>query len=159
MQIEHQFSHDVSLVYKTLTDPEFLKQRALSLGSLDVRCEVKQEQSACQIMLVQERQINVPSVLSAFVKKIQIATTNEQWQRVGEGFSCDSDTEIDGAPLSIKCSFNLVPNASGSSFTANFQTEAKIIFGKKNLQQHAEKKIAREIQSECDYTDKHLNSL
>ncbi|MFT6408153.1 MAG: hypothetical protein ACJAQ6_001569 [Arenicella sp.] len=71
MQVTHEFNHDIELVFKTLTDPVFLKQRALSLGNLDANCDANGEPSNCQLKLVRQRQINVPAVLSAFVKKFK----------------------------------------------------------------------------------------
>ena len=159
MQVTHEFNHDINLVFKTLTDPAFLKQRALALGSLDANCDSKSAQTTCHVKLVRQRKINVPSVLSAFLKKIQTATTNEQWQQNAEQFNCENSTEIEGAPLSIKGTMSLVPSSSGCVFTANFETKAKIMFGKKKLQQYAGKTIAKELELECQYTQRHLDSL
>ena len=159
MQVTHQFNHDADLVFKTLTDPTFLKQRALALGSLDANCDSNGPSPDCQIELVRQREINVPAVLSAFVKKLQTATTNEQWKQQGEQFSCATATEIEGAPLSIKGTVNLAPKASGCTYTANFETRAKIMFGKKTLQQYAGKTIKKELELECGYTAKYLASL
>ncbi len=158
MRVTHTFSQDIQTVFKTLTDPEFLKQRAIALGSVKASCESDASDHDCKLTLVRERKINVPGVLSAFVKSVQIATTEEHWSLDGDQYECTNTTEIDGAPLSIKGSMTLSPNASGCTFSANFETKARIMFGKKNLQQYAAKTIAKELELECEYTAKHLDS-
>lgn len=159
MQVTYEFQYDINLVFKTLTDSEFLKQRALALGSLDAMCESRGVTPDCHVKLVRERQIKVPAVLSAFLKKIQTATTNEQWAQQERQFSCENSTAIEGAPLSIKGNVSLVPSELGCTFIANFETKAKIMFGKKNLQQYAARTIARELQLECEYTARYFDSL
>jgi len=159
MQVIHEFHHDSNLVYKTLTDAEFLQQRALALGSLEASCDSSGTPADCQVKLIRQREIKVPAVLSAFLKNVQTASTNEHWKQQGDKYSCENSTEIDGAPLSIKGNVSLVPSESGCTFTANFQTKAKIMFGKKKLQQYAGKTIAKELELECQYTEKHLASL
>jgi len=159
MQVTHEFHHDTALVFNTLTDPDFLKQRALALGSLEANCDSHGKQAGRQLTLVRQREINVPSVLSAFLKKVQTATTNEQWQQQDEQYSCNNTTEIDGAPLSIKGNVSLIPNGSGCTFIATFETKAKIMLGKKKLQKYADKTIAKELELECEYTAKYLDSL
>ncbi len=159
MQITHEFEHEINLVFKTLTDPSFLKQRALALGSSSASCNSSGAPSDCQITLVRQREIKVPAVLSAFLKKVQTATTNERWKQNDSQFNCDNSTEIDGAPLSIRGTMSLVPNSKGCQFSANFNTQAKIMFGKKKLQQYADETIAKELELECQYTQKHLDSL
>lgn len=158
MQVSHTFPQDIHTVYQTLTDPEFLKQRAIALGSVNASCESDANDHDCKLTLVRERKINVPGVLSAFVKSVQIATTEEHWSLNGDQYECSNTTEIDGAPLSIIGTMALTPNASGCTFSANFETKAHIMFGKKNLQQYAAKTIAKELELECEYTAKHLGS-
>ncbi len=159
MQITHEFKHDIDLVFSTLTDPDFLKQRALSLGSVEVSCDLSGSLPEFQIKLVRQREITIPAVLSAFLKKVQTATTQEHWQQSAKQYRCENATEIDGAPLSITGTMQLIPSASGCTYIANFDTHAKIMFGKKNLQKYAAKTIAKEIELECNYTSKYLDSL
>jgi hypothetical protein len=159
MKITHEFHHDINLVFKTLTDPVFLKQRALELGSIDASCDCQGAQPDLQIRLVRQREIKIPAVLSAFLKKVQTASTNEHWTHEGEQYNCENSTEIDGAPLSIKGNVNLAPSSSGCTYTANFETTAKIIFGKKKLQQYAGKTIKKELELECEYTQTALESM
>jgi hypothetical protein len=159
MKITYQFHHDINLVFKTLTDPIFLKQRALALGSLDASCDYQGNQSDIQIKLVRQREIKIPAVLSAFLKKVQTASTNEHWTQKGERFECENSTEIDGAPLSINGRVSLTPTSSGCLYTADFETTAKIMFGKKKLQQYAGKTIKKELELECEYTQKILDSV
>ncbi len=158
MQVTHTFPQDIQTVFKTLTDPEFLKQRAIALGSAKASCESYVSDHHCQLTLVRERKINVPGVLSAFVKSVQIATTEEHWSLNGDQYECSNNTEIDGAPLSIKGSMTLTPNENGCTLSASFETKARIMFGKKNLQQYAAKTISKELELECEYTAKHLGS-
>lgn len=158
MQITHTFSQDSQTVFETLTNAEFLKQRAIALGSVTASCESDANDRDCKLTLVRERKINVPRVLTAFVKSVQIATTEEHWSLDGGQYRCTNTTEIDGAPLSIKGIITLAPNDSGCTLTANFETKARIMFGKKNLQQYAAKTIAKELELEFEYTAKHLNS-
>lgn len=158
MQVTREFHHPIVQVFKTLTDAIFLKQRALALGSLEANCSVSGSESNYQVELVRQREIKVPAALSAFLKKPQIATTIEQWQHQDEQYSCQNTADIDGAPLSIKGSVRLVPNDSGCIFTAEFESKAKIMFGKKTLQQYAGETILKELQLECQYTEKHLAS-
>lgn len=136
-----------------------MKQRALALGSLDANCDSRGALPDYQVKLVRKREINVPMVLSAFLKKIQTATTHEQWMQVNTRFNCENSTEIDGAPLRIIGKVSLIQSESGYTFVAGFETKAKIMFGKKKLRQYAAKTISREIELECEYTAKHLNSL
>jgi len=159
MRVTHEFKHDINLVFKTLTDPSFLKQRALALGSLSASCDSNGTPSDRQVTLIRQREIKVPAVLSAFLKKVQTATTNEQWKQNDNQFNCDNSTEIEGAPLSIQGTVNLVPSSTGCQFSANFITKAKIMFGKRKLQQYANKTIVKELELECQYTQKHLDSL
>lgn len=159
MRVVHEFQYDINLVFKTLTDPVFLKQRALTLGSLDARCSSDGTEPELQLSLVREREIDIPAVLSAFLKKTQTATTNESWTQDGEGFSCENSTEIDGAPLSITGNVRLTPSELGCIYTAHFETTAKIMFGKKTLQQYAGKTIEKELELECEYTQTYLESL
>lgn len=158
MQVTHEFHHPIEQVFKTLTDAIFLKQRALALGSLEANCSVSGSKSNYQVELVRQREIKVPAVLSAFLKKLQIATTIEQWQHQGEQYICQNTTDIDGAPLSIKGDMSLLPSASGCIFTANFEIDANIMFGKKALQQYAGKTIVKELELECQYTTEYLVS-
>lgn len=159
MQITHEFHHDINLVFKILTDPDFLKRRALALGSLDASCERNGTQADWQLKLVRQREIKIPAVLSAFLKKIQTATTSEIWRQEGEQFVCNNSTEIDGAPLSIKGNARLLPSSLGCTYIVDFETSAKIMFGKKKLQQYAEKTIKKELELECEYTQTTLESL
>ena len=155
MQVKHEFRHDAKTVFNILTDAEFLKKRAIALGSIDANCNI----SGLKITLIRQREIKVPAVLSAFLNKVQTATTNELWHQHDDGFSCDNSTKIDGAPLSISGNINLVPSPNGCLFTANFETKANIIFGKSKLQKYAGRTIAKELELECQYTDKYLDSL
>lgn len=156
MQVNYEFSHEIDLVFKALTDPGFLKQRALSLGSLEANCSAKGAAPNCQLELIRKREINIPAVLSAFLKKVQTAVTNEHWSQQGDQYICTNSTEIDGAPLSISGKMTLSPTATGCLLSANFETKAKIMFGKKKLQEYAGKTIAKEIELECEYTAKQL---
>jgi len=158
MQVTHTFSQDIQTVFKTLTDSDFLKQRAIDLGSVKASCNSDADDQDCKVTLVRERKINVPGVLSAFVKSVQIATTEEHWSQNGDQYTCRNTTEIDGAPLSIMGTMTLAPNGNGCTFSADFETKANIMFGKKKLQQYAAKTIAKELELECEYTAKHLNS-
>ena len=155
MQVRHEFKHDAKTVFNILTDADFLKKRAIALGSIDANCNI----NGLKITLVRQREIKVPAVLSAFLNKVQTATTSELWRQQDDGFNCDNSTEIDGAPLSINGNINLVPSANGCLFTANFETKAKIIFGKGKLQKYAGRTIAKELELECQYTDDYLSSL
>jgi hypothetical protein len=158
MRVTHEYRHPIEQVFKTLTDATFLKQRALALGGQEANCAVSGAMPNYRIELVRQRQINIPAVLSAFLKKIQTATTAELWPQNSEKYSCQNTTDIDGAPLTIKGSVSLVPNDSGCIFTAEFESKAKIMFGKKTLQQYAGETILKELQLECQYTEKHLAS-
>lgn len=159
MQVKHKFSQDIQTVFSTLTDSNFLQQRAIALGSISATCDSKPSDSECTVTLVRERKINIPAVLSAFLKEIQVATTQEHWEQSGNDYQCTNNTEIDGAPLSIKGTMALSPDESGCLFTADFETKARIMFGKKKLQQYAAKTIAKELELECEYTAKYLDSL
>jgi len=45
---------------------------------------------------------------------------------------------------------SLIPSPAGCIFTANFKTNAKIMFGKGKLQQYAGKTITKELELQCD---------
>jgi len=156
MQVKYEFNHDISAVYQTLTNPDFLATRALKLGSLEASGSAKQVENNQQVTLTRKRKIKVPSVLKAFLKSIQTAVTNETWVADGSGYRCENSTDIQGAPLDIAGDIALTPSASGCTFIANFKPDAKIMFGARKLEKYAAKTIAKEIELECEYTAKHL---
>lgn len=156
MIVNHHFDHDIESVYKTLTDPQFLQQRALSLGNMEAESQSRQVEGQQQVTLRRRRRVKVPFILRKMLKTIQTADTKELWCQAGGDYRCANTTDIDGAPLSISGSITLSPSASGCDFSAEFQTEAKVALFKKKLQQYAGKTVAREIELECEYTDRHL---
>jgi len=157
MLVNFKFNHDIDLVYKTLTDPQFLIDRALKLGSLDAQSEFKHVESKLQISLIRRRKINVPRVLRAVLKSIQTAKTEETWSRSGDNYMCQNATDIDGAPLTIKGNISLTPSTTGCTFSADFEPDAKVPFIGKKLEKYAGKTIAKEIELECEYTVAYLD--
>ena len=158
MQVTYEFSHDIATVFKTLTDPNFLAERALKLGSLEANGNAQGQASDQTVTLTRKRRINVPSVLKAFLKSVQTAVTNEVWCADGEGYLCKNNTDIQGAPLAVSGEVTLMPSAAGCTFVANFEPDAKIMLGAKKLEKYAAKTIAKEIELECEYTAKYLGS-
>lgn len=156
MVVNFEFSQDVDKVYKTITNPEFLKERALQLGSMSAESEAQQIEANNQVTLVRERKIKVPFVFRRMLKSIQIARTKELWCRDGRGYSCQNSTEIEGAPLTIAGQITLSPSDNGCSFQANFEADAKIALIGKTLKKYAGKTVAKEIELECEYTADYL---
>ena len=159
MQVSYEFNHDISIVYSTLTDPDFLAARALKLGSIEANGNLEVGESNQKITLTRKRKINVPSVLKAFLKNVQTAVTQEIWCAQGDGYRCDNTTDIQGAPLAITGQINLAPSVNGCTFIASFKPDAKIMLGARKLEKYAAKTIAKEIELECEYTAKHLAAL
>lgn len=158
MIVNFEFSHDIDLVYKTITDPQFLKARALQLGSMAAESESQQIEANKAVTLVRRRKIKVPFVLRRMLNSIQIARTKELWCRNGEGYSCQNSTEIEGAPLTIAGQITLSPSDNGCSFQADFEPSAKIALIGKKLEKYAGKTVAKEIELECEHTAKYLSN-
>ncbi len=156
MIVNHHFDHDIELVYNTLTDPQFLQQRALELGSMEAESQSQQVEGNQQVTLLRRRKVKVPFVLRKMLKTIQTANTSELWRQLDGGYRCENNTDVDGAPLAIKGNIALSSSASGCDFRAEFETEAKVALFKKKLQKYAGKTVAKEIELECEYTARHL---
>lgn len=156
MIVTFEFKHDVETVYKTITNPLFLKDRALSLGSVEAQSDAVQEKSNNKVTLTRKRKINVPAVLKSMLKTIQTAQTDELWSQDGDNYSCQNSTIIDGAPLEISGQISLTPSVNGCTFQADFEPDAKVRFFAKKLEKYAGKTIAKEIELECEYTANYL---
>ena len=109
--------------------------------------------------LARVRKINIPSVLKTLLKEVQTANSTDKWQSKKDRYSCESFTQIDGAPLEIEAKITISPVPDGCLYQADFKTDAKVMMFGKKLERYAEKTVAKEIELECEYLQSHLSEL
>lgn len=156
MIVKFEFDQDVETVYQTMTDTEFLIQRALKLGNHLADAKADSDGDNVVIKLNRTRMIKVPSILSALISDEQTATSKEVWSRVGDKYICESKADIDGAPLELAGKITLSPNGSGCLYVAEVDVKAKVMIGRGTLKKYASKTVAKELELECEFTAKHL---
>ncbi len=157
MIIEFEFDHDIETVYKTITDTDFLVDRALSLGNESADAEAQDANGELTINLNRTRKIKVPAVLGALLKDKQTAISTEVWRADGDGYICDSKADIDGAPIKINGVMKLTPTDIGCRFHADVDVKARVLIGGGTIKKYASKTVAKELELECEYTAKHLS--
>lgn len=171
MIIDYDFDHDIDTVYQTITDIDFLLERALELGSDSAEAEIETDGDQTTIILSRSRQIKVPKLIRGLINKQQNAKNTEVWRaKDGGGYISDSRADVDGIPINIagivtlssikrstkrstKCS---VKSATACHYKADINVSVRTRIAANTIKKYATKLIAKEIALECHYVAKYL---
>lgn len=157
MAVEYKFECDVSSVYETLTDPQFLVDRSLALGELSAECEVTEDADVTVVELEREVSRDLPRVLAKVFDPVQIMDMTENWREDGEGYSGDWTIEVRGQPVTITAEFELMPTDTGCRYKVTHRAKAKILLVGKQVEKYILGQTADGARDELDYLSKHLS--
>lgn len=152
MQFTFTFDISAEEVFGKVTDPEFVIERCIALGSINANCESNENQLP-QIVITRTESAELPAMMKKIVGQTQKVKTIEQWTETEESYDSSSRTTIAGTPITIDATQCLYNTEAGSEITVELQVVAKIPLLGKKIEPMIASKVRAEMLKEFKYTN------
>ncbi len=99
----HQYSQDVDTVFGLFHDPDFMKEKYVSIGARNVEVlECSGSDGRYSVKVRREVPADVPGLLKKFLNPWNTLTQSEQWEgSAGGPYRCKIAIEIAGVPVRL----------------------------------------------------------
>jgi hypothetical protein len=152
MAFTFEYQHPLTAVFDKFIDPQFLYDRCIALGDIDVDCSVESDDDNVSITLNRRVRSDAPSVLQKILGTEQKLDIVEVWQRDASGWRGTSETDIVGTPLSISATMSLQPATQGCRFSMNYRCKAKVPLIGGKVEKAMAEKFEQELIRDHTYT-------
>ena len=128
------YEHDVDTVYALITDPAFFKERCESMGEKNVSVDVSQAGDKLTMTVSRTVVRELPKVLAKMFSSENTINAVMHWTDHGDGQkkSGNYEAEVQGQPVKLLASYELVPRGDGCEYVIDISCKAKIpLVGKK----------------------------
>lgn len=130
---KHEYIQDVDTVYASYIDHDFVKAKALALGSRNVEVHIVEDLDSVLVYIDREMPAEVPSFLKKFVNPWNKIKQVEEWKAHSNGaYTCTIKIETESPLLSINSQIQLSPAENGCTTENTTEIKSSIPFiGKK----------------------------
>jgi len=152
MEFSFEFSASAELVLEKITDPQFLVDRCMELGSIDAECDTDGE-ALPEIVIQRVEEAELPPMMKKIVGHQQQMKTLEQWSETEDTYESASITTIVGTPIKIDAKQSLYNTETGSEISVNLLVSAKIPLVGKKVEGMVASKVRKEMLREFAYIE------
>jgi hypothetical protein len=154
------YTTDVDTVFKYLTDPDFLKQRAEAVGARNVQVKVDRQGDTVNIVVKREIRSDAPGPLKKFVPEWSPSVQKETWKvQPGGPYLGKASVEIDGVPVSARSRMKLTANEDGGAvmfIETEFKSNVPMLGGK--LASFAAETAKATLKAEYEFNKQHFDA-
>ena len=157
---DHEYAHDLEVVYAMFTDAEEVEAKHVALGARNFsieECELYED--GADVSFVRELPAEVPGVLARFLQPWNSVEQSEQWRSSDSGgYDAELDIDIAGVPVTIAGTLELEPVEGGCVNHVRIDIDCGIPFVGKTLAEFVAKDCERLVAEEYDYICERLAS-
>lgn len=131
---KHSYSQDIDTVFKHFSDAGQVKAKHEALGAKEINLvQFDASDSSLNVVLEREVPADVPGAMKKFLGEWNHVKQTETWSGTpGQGYKCDIAIEIDGVPVTINGTMELMPEGEGCSNNVSLNFSCGIpLVGKK----------------------------
>lgn len=151
MSSQFSFQQSVDEVFELLTDPDFLVQRSLALGELEVECEVEEYEDCIVVSMKRTVQPDMPAFIAKIFGSTQSLEMEETWQRSDDGWEGSYEINVDGQPVKMEANFSLTADGDGSCYEIEHFCTAKIPLVGRKIEKQMQAESVEGVTKEVEY--------
>jgi hypothetical protein len=152
------YTQDVDMVYRFVTDPDVIKKRSESFGEKNIRIKVEEAGGTKTITSTRE----IDSDLPGFVKRVFSSTNTiverREWRDASDKKTCKAHIDILKTPGEIDINITISPNGSGCTYDIQFEVTAKVPLIRKKLEEFVAKTTMEGMRDEHEYNQRELSA-
>ena len=112
-------AHDVSRVFKCLTNPDYILARSKAMGELDASCKIAREGDRTSLHITRtvcHEADKLPKLMRRFGLR-QTVVIDEQWWDDGEGKAGRFHARPGNLPIELEADLAITPTSTGSELS------------------------------------------
>ncbi len=156
MEFTYSFTASAEDVFEKISDPQFIVDRCMELGSLDASCDSDGKELPT-LTITRTQEMELAPIMKKVVGKQQIMETTETWSETDESYDSQSHTRVKGTPISIDATQCLYNTEDGSEISVTVNVKAKIPLLTSKVEPMVATRVRKEMLSEFDYVEAALN--
>lgn len=122
-----QFKASPERVYALLTDAQFLVDRCLAVGELEVDCDIEEHDDLTEIKLSRLVSRDLPGFISKLFDSRQTLKMREEWQQDSDdSWSGSYVINVQNQPVTITADFQLCSADDGCCYTIEHKVKSKV---------------------------------
>jgi len=150
--VTFHYDHPPGPVLALLLDPQFLTERSVAMGELDV--QVTAQRDGDRVVIVNQRTVRreLPPLARKLFSPVNQLTQTVTWELGADVSVGSSRIEVRGAPLTIDARFELRPDGAGSAYRVTFDIDVRVPVIGGTLARHALEQTRLGAHKDLEYT-------
>ncbi|MGH3516784.1 MAG: DUF2505 domain-containing protein [Haloechinothrix sp.] len=159
-QLDFDYELGAGELYQCFTDERFIVAQLTAAGGTDVAVlERAVSEDGARIVWRQRTEVEVPSIAKSMVPTSNLITQTDLWTVDGDGFRCDWQADISGAPAVSSGAMAIAPEGAGCRYTFIGEVRVNVPLLGGRLEGLAVERMEDEIRRRDAYTREHIADL